>query len=75
MWYLFDFFFNYNAVSFRCFVDTFDVLSTKKQLVNESLGEAFLGGTQTSRPFSFASLHSEIKYFCLIWKETNSLPL
>ena len=32
-----------NAVSFRCFVDTFDVLSTKEQLVDESLGEVFLG--------------------------------
>jgi len=37
------FFFKFNAVSFRCFVDTFDVLSTKEQLVDESLGEAFLG--------------------------------
>jgi hypothetical protein len=33
-----------SAVSFRCFVDNFDVLSTKEQLVDESLGEAFLGG-------------------------------
>ena len=32
------FFFKFNAVSFRCFVDTFDVLSTKEQLVDESLG-------------------------------------
>ena len=38
MWYLFDFFFKSNAVSFRCFVDNFDILSTKEQLVDESLG-------------------------------------
>ena len=65
MWYLI-FFFKFNAVSFRCFVDTFDVLSTKEQLVDESLGEAFLGDTQTPRPIFFASLRSEIKCFCLI---------
>ena len=34
---------NVAIVSFRCFVDTFDVLSTKEQLVDESLGEVFLG--------------------------------
>jgi hypothetical protein len=28
----------------------FDVLSTKEQLVDESLGEAFLGSPQTPRP-------------------------
>ena len=28
----------------------FDVLFTKEQLVDESLGEAFLGGPQTPRP-------------------------
>jgi len=43
------FFFKSNAVSFRCFVDNFDVLSTKEQLVDDSLGEAFLGGPQTPR--------------------------
>jgi hypothetical protein len=31
------------------FLDNFDVLSTKEQLVDESLGEAFLGGLQTLR--------------------------
>jgi len=55
MWYLFDFF-KSNAVSFRCFVDNFDVLSTKEQLVDESLGEAFLGGLQTPRPIFFSRL-------------------
>jgi hypothetical protein len=34
-------------VSFRCFVDNFDVLSTKEQQVDERLGEAFLGCPQT----------------------------
>ena len=33
--------FKSNAVSFRCFVDNFDVLPPKEQLVDESLGEAF----------------------------------
>ena len=67
MWYFFDdFLFKFNAVSFRCFVDTFDVLSTKEQLVDESLGEAFLGGTKTPRPIFIASLRSEIKCFCLM---------
>ena len=58
MWYLFDFFFKSNAVSFRCFVDNFDVLSTKEQLVDESLGDAFLGGSQIRPIF--------LKCFCLI---------
>jgi len=50
-------------VSFRCFVDNFDVLSTKEQLVDESLGEAFLGGLQTLRPiFSLVSLRSAIAF-------------
>ena len=31
----------------RCFVDNFDVLSAKEQLVDERLREAFLGGLQT----------------------------
>jgi hypothetical protein len=44
------FFFKSNAVSFRCVVDTFDVLSTKEQLVNESPREVFLGGPQTAPP-------------------------
>ena len=52
-WYLFDLFFKSNAVYFRCFVDNFDVLSTKEQLVDESLGEAFLGGPQIPRPIFF----------------------
>ena len=73
------FFFKFSAVSFRCFVDTFDVLSTKEQLVDESLGEAFLGDTQTPRPIFFASLRSEIKWFHLIEKKSAmvflSLPL
>jgi hypothetical protein len=56
-------------VSFRCFVDTFDVLSTKEQLVDESLEEAFLGGTQIPRPIFFSSIRSEIKCFCLIKKK------
>ena len=60
------FFFKSNAVSFRCFVDNFDVLSTKEQLVDEILGEAFLGGPETLHQFCFASLRSTIKCFCLI---------
>ena len=50
---VFDYFFKFNAVSFRCFIDNFDVLSTKVQLVDESLGEALLGDTQTPRPLFF----------------------
>ena len=39
-WYLFDLFFESNAVTFQYFVDNSDVPSTKEQLVYESLGEA-----------------------------------
>ena len=53
MWYLFDFFFKSNAVSFRCLVNNFDVLSTNEQLVDECLGEAFLGRPQTHRHFFY----------------------
>lgn len=49
MWYLFDFF----SQSFRCFVDNFDVLSTKEQLVDESLGEAFLKAAPGPSPICF----------------------
>ena len=56
MWYLFDFFFKSNAVSFRCLVNNFDVLSTNEQLVDECLGEAFLGRPQTHRHFFLLSV-------------------
>ena len=59
-------FFKSNAMSFRCFVDNFDVLSAKEQLVDESLGEAFIGGPQTPHPILFASLRSVITCSCLI---------
>ena len=53
-------------MSFRCFVDNSGVLSTKEQLVDESLGEAFLGGPQTppsARRLSvFASFKKESSY-------------
>ena len=63
MWYLFYFF--SNQMSFRCFVDNFDVLSTKEQLVDESIGEAFLGGPQTPPPRPFFTPLS-VRCFCLI---------
>jgi hypothetical protein len=44
-------------------VDTFDVLSTKEQLVDESLGEVFLGGTQTPRPIFFAPSARRLSVF------------
>lgn len=52
MWYLFDLFFSNHLQrsSLRCFEDTFDFLSIKEQLVVESLGTAFVGSTQTTRP-------------------------
>ena len=44
-------FFKSNAMSLRCFVDNSGVLSTKEQLVDESLEEAFLGGPQVLANF------------------------
>jgi hypothetical protein len=43
------------------FLDNFDVLSTKEQLVDEIFGEAFLGGPETSHQFCFASLRYILK--------------
>ena len=48
-----------NAVSFRCFVDNFDVLSTKEQLVDESLGQAFLGALEPSSNFFLPPQHGD----------------
>jgi hypothetical protein len=45
--------FFFQIQSFRCFVDNFDVLSTKEQLIDESLGEAFFGGPQNPQPIFF----------------------
>ena len=48
-------FFKSNAVSFRWFIDNFDILSTKEQLVDESLGDAFLCDPRTPRPITSRS--------------------
>ena len=57
--------------SFDFFVDNFGVLSTKENLVDESLGEAFLNGPQTSRPTFLPPSARRLSVFALLKKESS----
>ena len=56
---------------FDFFVDNFGVLSTKENLVDESLGEAFLNGQKTSRPTFLPPSARRLSVFALLKKESS----
>ena len=56
----------------RCFVDNFDVLSTKEQLVDERLREAFLSGLQTPAQFVSPPSARRLSVFASFKKKESS---